>query len=134
MAKRKGRGKGFNMDALSGAAGGLGNLGMGGMKGGLAGQLQAMQQQMAEAQEALEDETVEISSGGGMVTVVMTGHQKVVSVKINPEAVDPDDVEMLQDLIVAAMNEAVEASQNLAADKMGNITGGLNIPGLSGLL
>lgn len=131
MAKRKGRGKGFNMDALSGAGGGLGS--MGGIKGGLAGQLQAMQQQMAEAQESLGDETVEISSGGGAVTVVMTGHQKVVSVKLNPEVVDPDDVEMLEDLIVAAMNEAVEASQSLAADKMGDITGGLNIPGLSGL-
>ena len=129
MAKRKGRGKGFNLDALGG--GGLPNPG--GMKGGLAGQLQAMQQQMADAQESLGDETVEVSSGGGAVTVVMTGHQKIVSIKIDPEVVDPDDVEMLQDLMVAAMNEAVEASQNLAADKMGSITSGLNIPGMPGL-
>ncbi len=125
MAKRKGRGKGFNMDALSGGGGGgLGNM------GGLAGQLQAMQQQMVEAQESLGDEQLEVSSGGGAVKVVMTGHQKVLSVKINPEVVDPDDVEMLEDLMVAAINEAIEAAQNLAADKMGNITGGLNIPGL----
>lgn len=131
MAKRKGKGKGFSLG--SGGGGGGMNL-PGGMKGGLAGQLQSMQQQMIEAQESLGDETVEVSSGGGAVIVVMTGHQKVESIKIKPEVVDPDDIEMLQDLIVAAVNEAVEASQNLAADKMGNITGGLNIPGLSGLL
>jgi DNA-binding YbaB/EbfC family protein len=124
MAKRKGKGKGFNL-------GGGGGLGMpGGQKGGLAGQLQAMQQQMMEAQESLGDETVEISAGGGAIKVVMTGHQKLESITIDPEVVDPEDVEMLQDLIVAAINEAVEASQNLAADTMGSITGGLNIPGL----
>jgi len=103
----------------------------GGAKGGLAGQLQAMQQQMLEQQEALGSETVEISAGGGVIKVVMTGHQKLESITIDPEVVDPEDVEMLQDLIVAAINEAVEASQNLAADAMGSITGGLNIPGLT---
>jgi len=124
MAKRKGQGKGFSL-------GGGGGLGLpGGAKGGLAGQLQAMQQQMLEAQEALGDKTVEVSTGGGVVTVVMTGHQKLQSIKINPEAVDPEDVEMLEDLILAAINEAVEASQGLAADEMSDITGGLNIPGL----
>jgi len=127
MARRKGRGKGFNL-------GGGGGLGMpGGAKGGLAGQLQAMQQQMVETQEALGDETVEVSSGGGMVTVVITGHQKVQSITIDPEAVDPEDVEMLQDLVLTAINEAIEASQNLASEKMDSITGGMNIPGLSGL-
>ncbi len=130
MAKRKGKGKGFSLFGGGGEGGG-GGLGMpGGMKGGLAGQLQAMQQQMAEAQEALGDKTVEVSAGGGAVKVVMTGHQKLQSVTIDPEVVDPEDVEMLQDLIIAAVNEAVEASQNLAADEMGQITGGLNIPGL----
>ncbi len=124
MAKRKGKGKGFSL-------GGGGGSGLpGGAKGGLAGQLQAMQQQMLEAQEALADKTVEVSSGGGAVTVVITGHQKLQSITIDPEVVDPEDVEMLQDLIIAAINEAVEASQNLAADEMGSITGGLNIPGL----
>ena len=128
MAKRKGKGKGFSL-------GGGGGLGIpGGSKGGLAGQLEAMQQQMVEAQEALGDKTVEISSGGGAVTVVMSGHQKLQSISIDPEVVDPEDVEMLQDLIIAAINEAVEASQNLAADELGSITGGLNIPGLGGLL
>ena len=65
-----------------------------------------------------------------MVTVVMTGHYKLVSLTIDPEAVDPDDVEMLQDMILAAINEAVEAAQKLAEEDMGDITGGLNIPGL----
>ena len=124
MAKRKGKGKGFSL------SGGGGSGLPGGAKGGLAGQLQAMQQQMLEAQEALADKTVEVSSGGGAVSVVITGHQKLQSITIDPEVVDPGDVEMLQDLIIAAINEAVEASQNLAADEMGSITGGLNIPGL----
>jgi hypothetical protein len=93
-----------------------------------------MQQQMAEAQEALGDETVEVSVGGGVVTVVMTGHQKVKSIKIAPELLDEEEVEMLQDLIVSAVNQAVDASQELAAEKMGSLTSGLNIPGLSGLL
>jgi DNA-binding YbaB/EbfC family protein len=123
MAKRKGKGKGFS---LPGGGGGM----PGGMKGGLAGQLQAMQQQMMETQEALGEKTVEVSAGGGMVSVVMTGHYKLESITINPEAVDPDDVEMLQDLILAAINEAVEEAQKLAEEDMGEITGGLNIPGL----
>lgn len=130
MAKRKGKGKGFSL----GGGGSSGFDAPGGSKGGLANKLQEMQQQMLEAQEALGEKTVEISSGGGAVIVVMTGHQKVESIKIDPEVIDPDDVEMLQDLIVAAINEAVEASQNLAAEEMGSITGGLNIPGLSGLM
>lgn len=125
MAKRKGKGKGFS---LGGGGGGLSIPG--GTKGGLSGQLQAMQQQMLEAQEALGDKTVEVSAGGGVVTVVMSGHQKLQSITIDPQVVDPDDVEMLQDLIMAAINEAVEASQNLAAEELGGITGGLNIPGL----
>lgn len=125
MAKSKGKGKGFS---LGGGGGGLGLPG--GAKGGLAGQLQAMQKQMMETQEVLGSKTVEVSAGGGAITVVMTGHQKLQSIKIDPEVVNPEDVEMLQDLIVAAINEAVEASQNLAADEMGSITGGLNIPGL----
>jgi DNA-binding YbaB/EbfC family protein len=96
----------------------------------MAQQIQKLQEEMQRTQEQLGDETVEVSVGGGVVTVVMTGHQKVVSVTIAPDAVDPDDVEMLQDLIVAAVNEAVEQSQGLAADRMGALTGGLNLPGL----
>ncbi|MBC8448611.1 MAG: YbaB/EbfC family nucleoid-associated protein [Chloroflexi bacterium] len=85
---------------------------------------------MLKTQESLEEETVEVSVGGGAITVVMTGHQKLQSVTISPEAVDPDDVEMLQDLILAAVNEAVERSQGLAADRLSALTGGLGIPGL----
>jgi DNA-binding YbaB/EbfC family protein len=128
MAKSKAKGKGFS---LGPGGGGGSDLGLpGGAKGGLAGQLQAMQKQMLEAQEALGEKTVEVTAGGGAIKVVMTGHQKLQSITIDPEVVNPEDVEMLQDLIVAAVNEAVEASQNLAADEMGTITGGLNIPGL----
>lgn len=129
MAKRKGKGKGFSLGNMGGGGGGM-NV-PGGSKGGLASKLQEMQQQMLEAQEALGDKTVEISTGGGAVKVVMTGHQKLEAITIDPEVVDPEDVEMLQDLILTAINEAVDASQNLAADEMGSITGGLNIPGLT---
>ena len=128
MAKSKGKGKGFSLGLGGGGGGGLGLPG--GAKGGLAGQLQAMQKQMLEAQESLGEKTVEVTAGGGAIKVIMTGHQKLQSITIDPEVVNPEDDEMLQDLIVAAVNEAVDASQNLAADEMGAITGGLNIPGL----
>jgi nucleoid-associated protein EbfC len=94
-------------------------------------ELKKMQQKMAKIQEELETETVEASSGGGVVTVTMTGHQKVVGVKISPEAIDPDDPAMLEDLILAAVNEAVQKSQDLVTKRMGQLTGGLRIPGFS---
>lgn len=114
----------------------------GGMPGGGAGmnmmkQLQKMQQDMAEAQAALEHETVEVSVGGGALTIVITGHQRVQSIDINPELIDTDDEEWmtdLQDLLVAAMNQAIEQSQTMAAERMEAITGGLgNMPGLGDL-
>lgn len=108
-----------------------GGGGGGGGGGNMMAQLQKLQDEMAKTQEKLGDETVEVTVGGGMIKAVMTGHQKLVSITIAPEAVDPDDVEMLQDMIVAAINEAVERSQGLAADKMGALTGGLKIPGLT---
>ncbi len=88
------------------------------------------QKQLAKIQEELGNETVEASAGGGAVKVVMTGHQKVVSVKIAQEAVDPSDLTMLEDLITAAMNEAVQKSQELVTKRMGQVTGRLKIPGL----
>lgn len=101
-------------------------------------QLQKMQDDMAAAQQSLETETVEVSVGGGAVTVVITGHQRVQSIAINKDAIDLDDDEWLadlQDLLVAAMGQAVEQSQTMAAEKMESITGGLgNMPGLGGLL
>ena len=106
-----------------------GGGGGGGGGGNMMAQLQKLQDEMAKTQEKLGDETVEVTVGGGMVKAVMTGHQKLLSITIAPEAVDPEDVEMLQDMIVAAINEAIERSQGLAADKMGALTGGLKIPG-----
>ncbi len=92
--------------------------------------MKQMQQKIAKIQEELGNETVEASVGGGVVTVTMTGHQKVTAVKISPDAVDPNDLSMLEDLITAAVNEAVEKSHELVTKRMGAITGGMRIPGL----
>jgi DNA-binding YbaB/EbfC family protein len=94
-------------------------------------QVQQMQAEMVKAQEELKEQTVEASSGGGMVTVTVSGDLEVKSITIDPEAVDPDDVEMLQDMVLAATNEALRSAQELAAQKMGQATGGLG--GLEGL-
>ena len=88
-------------------------------------QAQKMQEDMLAAQESLKDEVVDASAGGGMVTVKVTGDQVVKEIKIDPQAVDPDDVELLQDMVLAAVNEGLRASQELAASKMGGIAGGL---------
>jgi hypothetical protein len=85
---------------------------------------------MLKLQEEMADKTVETSSGGGMVKVVANGRQQVLSVQIEKEVVDPDDVEMLQDLILAAINDALVKSQEMATQEMSKLTGGLNIPGL----
>ena len=126
MAKRRG---GFPGGGMPG--GGGGNLGL--MK-----QLQKMQQDMAEAQEALANETFEVSSGGGAITVTITGHQRIQAVKLDMSKIDVSDedgVELLQDLIVTAVNNAIEDSQTKAAQRMEQITGGLgDVPGLGGLL
>ena len=96
-------------------------------------QVQEMQRKMAEAQEALTHETVEASAGGGMVTVVATGALEIKEVRISPEAVDPDDVEMLQDLVIAATNEALRSAQDLAQQKLGGATAGIDLPNIPGL-
>lgn len=93
-------------------------------------QAEKLQGQIKKIQEELATKTVEASSGGGMVTVVTNGKQDVVSIKIDPEVVNSDDVEMLQDLIVAAVNEAKKRSQELMAGELGRLTGGLGVPGL----
>lgn len=93
-------------------------------------QAQAMQVKMAEMQEQLKEEKVEASAGGGMVRVVMTGDMQVRSITIDPAAIDADDVELLQDMVTAAVNEAVRAAQEVASAKMAAITGGVNMPGL----
>lgn len=91
---------------------------------------QQMQQEMLRVQTELESTIVDGSAGGGVVTATVTGKQEVVSVRIDPSAVDPADVEMLQDLVVAAVNDAIRASRQLEAEKMAAVTGGLKIPGL----
>jgi DNA-binding YbaB/EbfC family protein len=97
-------------------------------------QVQKMQADMAKAQEELKNEVVEASSGGGMVTVKVSGDLEVREVRIDPEAVDPDDVELLQDMVLAAVNEGVRAAQELAANKLNAAAGGLAGPGgLGGL-
>jgi DNA-binding YbaB/EbfC family protein len=94
------------------------------------GDLKKLQQRMEKINQELENETVDASVGGGAVTVTMTGHQRVVAVKIDPAAMDPDDPSMLEDLISAAVNDAIQKSQELMAKRMGVITGGLKIPGM----
>ena len=93
-------------------------------------QAQQLQARMVKMQAELGSETVEGTAGGGVVTVVVNGHQVLQSVKIQPEAVDPSDVEMLEDLVLAATNEALEKAREMASQRMGALTGGLRIPGL----
>ena len=126
--RRFGAGEGF---AGGGGAAPLGGGLPGSMGGGnLMSQVRKMQEEMERAQEELGGEEVVGSSGGGMVEIVMDGHQAVKAVRLKPEVVDPDDVEMLQDLLLAALNDATEKAKALAEERMGDVTGGVNIPGL----
>lgn len=100
---------------------------------GLMSQMQQMQEQMATTQSALENETITVTAGGGAISIVITGHQRVQSITVNPELLTPDDAEMLQDMLVAGINSAIEQSQALAAQRMEGITGGLG-GGLNDLL
>ena len=109
--------KGFNSRGMGG-----GNM------NNMIRQAQKMQQDMMKAQEELESKTYEAGAGGGVVSATLSGRKELVSVAIDPEAVDPDDVEMLQDLIVAAVNEALRKANEDAASQMSKLTGGLNLP------
>lgn len=100
---------------------GLGNM----MK-----QAQKLQSQMMKLQEELAEKTVEAAAGGGMVKVVANGRQQILSIQIEKEVVDPEDVEMLQDLVLAAVNDALQKSQEMVNAEMSKLTGGLNIPGM----
>ena len=95
-------------------------------------QVQKMQEDMMRMQEELETQTFEASAGGGMVKAVVNGNKELAGLTIDPEAVDPEDVEMLQDLVVAAVNEALRASEAAASENMNKLTGGLNLGGLGG--
>lgn len=108
--------------------------GMPGMPGGmnmnnLMKQAQKMQQQMAEAQEELESKSLEVTSGGGAVKVVITGKKMLTDIVIAPEVIDPDDIEMLQDLVLTTVNEAIRQAEELSTNEMNKITGGMGLPG-----
>lgn len=105
-------------------------MGMGGL-GDMMKQVQKMQAKMEELQAQLESATVDGSSGGGMVKVTTNGKNQILSLSIDPEVVNKDDVEMLQDLVIAAINQARQKVQELQAEQMGNLTGGLKIPGMN---
>jgi len=93
-------------------------------------QMQKLQAEMVRLQEELGERTVDATAGGGVVRAVANGRQELVSIEIQPEAVDPDDIEMLQDLVLTAVNEALRKSRDMVAQEMGRLTGGLGIPGL----
>ena len=93
-------------------------------------QAQQLQSKMLRMQEELADKTVEVSSGGGMVRVVANGKQQIITLEIKQEVVDPDDVDMLQDLVLAAVNDALTRSQEMVSGEMSKLTGGMNIPGM----
>ena len=97
-------------------------------------QAQQFQAKMSQLQEKLGEETVEASAGGGMVTAVVNGRQEVVSIRIDPEVVDPDDVEMLQDLVLAAVNEGLNRAREMVNEEMGKLTKGLGLPNIPGLV
>ena len=99
--------------------------------GNIMKQAQKMQAKMAQVQEELKNEELEASAGGGTVKVAITGDLQIKSITIDPSAVDPDDVELLQDMTTAAVNEAIRAAQELQQRRMGEVTGGMNIPGLT---
>ncbi|WP_413064645.1 YbaB/EbfC family nucleoid-associated protein [Siminovitchia sp. 179-K 8D1 HS] len=102
--------------------------GMGNMQG-MMKQMQKMQKKMAKAQEELGEKRIEGTAGGGMVTVIVSGHKEVLEVKIDEEVVNPDDIEMLQDLVLAATNDALKKAEELTSQTMGQFTKGLNLPG-----
>jgi nucleoid-associated protein EbfC len=105
-----------------------------GMRGGnmqnMMKQMQKIQKKMAEAQEELGEKRVEGTAGGGMVTVIVTGHKEIVDVVIKPEVVDPDDIDMLQDLVLAATNDALKKAEEMTNQTMGQFTKGMNLPGM----
>jgi len=98
--------------------------------GNLLKKAQQLQEKMAKLQEELSEKTVETSAGGGMVTVIATGKQEIASIKIDPEVVNQEDIEMLEDLVLAAVNDALSQAKQMVSEEMTKLTGGVNIPGL----
>jgi len=112
------------------AKGGFRGMPGGGNQAAMMKQVQKMQQEMLRMQEELENKKYSATTGGGMVTATVNGKHEVLELAINPEAVDPDDVEMLQDMIIAAVNEAMRAAETDSANNMSRLTGGMNLGGL----
>jgi len=106
----------------------FGNMGNMGNMAGMMKKMQKLQGEMAKMQEELKTHTMEVSAGGGAVKVVINGDKQIQSLKIDPAAVDPEDIEMLEDLVVAAINEAIKKVDDMMAQEMGKLTGGLNLP------
>lgn len=106
----------------------FGNMGNMGNMAGMMKKMQKLQGEMAKMQEELKKRTVEVSAGGGGIKVVINGDKQIQSLKIDPAAVDPEDIEMLEDLVMTAVNEAIKKVDDLMAQEMGKITGGLNLP------
>ncbi|MGN9166156.1 YbaB/EbfC family nucleoid-associated protein [Tissierellaceae bacterium HCP3S3_D8] len=104
--------------------------GMGGNMGNMMKQMQKMQKQMEDMQKELEEKEVEASAGGGAVTATANGKKEIINIKIDESVIDPEDVDMLQDLVLAAVNEALRKAEDMVSSEMKKITGGLNIPGL----
>jgi len=106
----------------------FGNMGNMGNMAGMMKKMQKLQGEMAKMQEELKKRTMEVSAGGGAVKVVINGDKQILSLKIDPAAVDPEDIEMLEDLVAAAVNEAIKKVDDMMAQEMGKLTGGLNLP------
>lgn len=120
----KGRRSDFVPRAAQPAAGG------GGMQPGMVEKIKKMQEEMAATQTALESEIINVTAAGGAITIAITGHQRVQSIKVDPSLIDPNDAGMLEDTLVAAVNEAIVASQEHSAKRLETVTGGVQIPGL----
>jgi len=103
---------------------------MGGNMGGMMKQVQQMQKKMVDMQAELEEREVKATAGGGAVEVTASGKKEILAIKIDPEVIDPDDVEMLEDLVMAAVNQALKTADDMVNDEMAKVTGGMNIPGL----
>ena len=121
--------KSGGMGGMGGGMGGMGGFNLGDM-GGLLKQAQDMQKKMAKVQEELKERVVEAASGGGMVKAQANGKKEILSIKISKEVVDPNDLGMLEDLVVAAVNQALKKANELHEKELGKVTGGLNLPGM----
>ncbi|MBX7234097.1 MAG: YbaB/EbfC family nucleoid-associated protein [Caldilineales bacterium] len=128
MTKKKHAPRGYRSPGTGGGPPGMPGMSGGARGGNMIAQIQQLQQEMEAAQSSLSEVTVEASAGGGVVNVVANGQQEIVSITLKPEVVDPDDVDMLQDLILSAVNQALDQSRQMASERMSGLTQGLNLP------